>query len=339
MFQRSIKFAAVFLLACGLSIGSASAQSAAEFPTKPIRLVLPFAPGGLIDITARMLSEEMRQILGQPVVLEYKPGGSGVVAFNDVIRQPADGYTLTIGVNTTNLFNPIIRAHEMPFDIRKVLTPITGLVEAPQLFLATSVNFPPNSFKEFIEHAKKNPGKYNHTVVGMGSNSHFDFLVMQRRYGFSIVTVPARAGAATAQVDLINGDVQVAMMNAATYTPIVQSGRLRAFAISGAERSPHLPEVPTLKELGFEDIGIGTWTVVFAPAGTPAPILEKIRSAFAKALDTPKVKEQMAKLSLTKFLHPSADAAKQWLDGEFDKWSKVAEEFREELKMPPKKSN
>lgn len=338
MRSRLIKTAAVALLATGIS-ASANAQSASDFPTKPIRVVLPFAPGGLIDITARMLSEEMRQILGQPLIIDYKPGGNGVVAFNDVIRQPADGYTLTIGVNTTNLFNPIIRAHEMPFDIRKVLVPITGLTEAPQLFLGTTVNFPPNNVKEFVEYARQNPGKLNHPVVGWGSNSHFDFLVMQRRYGFSIVTVPARAGAATAQIDLINGDVHVAMLNAATYTPIVQSGKLKGLGISGQTRSPHLPDVQTLKEQGFEDIGIGTWTVAFAATGTPQPILEKLHQAFIAALNTPKVQDQMKRLTLTSFAHANPTAAKQWLDGEFVTWTKIADDLRSELKMPPKKDN
>jgi len=339
MFPRLIKATTAAVLASVLLGAGANAQSAGEFPTKPIRLILPFAPGGLIDITARMLSDEVRQILGQPVVLDYKPGGNGVVAFGDVVRQPADGYTLTIGVNTTNLYNPIIRAHEMPFDLRKVLTPVTGLIEAPQLFLATTVNFPPSNVKEFIEYAKKNPGKFNHTVVGVGSNSHFDFLLMQRRHGFSIVTVPARAGAATARVDLISGDVQVAMMNAATYTPVVQSGQLKALAISGSERSPHLPDVPTLKEQGFEDIGIGTWTVLFAPTGTPKPVMDKLHQAFTTALKADKIREQMRKLSTSPFVHENPDAAKRWLDGEFDKWEKIVNDFRTELKMPEKKAN
>jgi len=339
MFPRLIKSVSAALLTCCLVGTGANAQSATDFPTKPIRLVLPFAPGGLSDITARMLSEEVRQILGQPVVIDYKPGGNGVVAFGDVARQPADGYTLTIGVNTTNLYNPIIRAHEMPFDVRKVITPVTGLVEAPQLFLATTVNFPPNNVKEFIEHAKKNPNKFNHSVVGLGSNSHFDFLLMQRRHGFSIVTVPARAGAGTAQVDLISGDVQVAMLNAATFTPVVQSGKLKALAISGKERSPHLPDVPTLKEQGFDDIGIGTWTVLFAPVGTPKPVMDKLHQAFTTALKTDKVREQMRRFSTASFVHESPDAAKRWLDGEFDKWEKIVDEFRTELKMPEKKAN
>lgn len=331
--MTAVAMTAAFMIAMA---GGASAQSASNFPTKPIRLVLPFNPGGLIDITARLVGEEVRQILGQPLVLEYKAGGNGVVAFNDVIRQEPDGHTLTIGVNTTNLYNPLIRAHEMPFDIRKVLVPVTGIVEAPQLFLATTVNFPPTNVKEFIEHAKANPGKFNHTVVGLGSNSHFDFLLMQRRHGFSIVTVPARAGAASAQVDLINGDIQVAMMNAATYTPVVQGGRLRALAISGESRSPHLPDVPTLKEQGFPDIGIGTWTVLFAPAGTPKPVLDKLHHAFTTALKSEKVQEQMKKLSTVSFAHESPEAAKRWLDSEFEKWTKVVDDLRTELQMPPK---
>lgn len=333
-----IRIATALVLLCGMA-GGVQAQSAADYPNKPIRLLIPFGPGGLTDIAARLLSEPVREILGQPVIVESKPGGSGVVAFQDLIRSKPDGHTMVIGVNTTNLLNPIIRAHEMPFDVRKVLIPVTGLVEAPQVFLATKVDFPPGNVKEFIEYARAHPGKLNHAVIGSGSNSHFDFLLMQKKYRFNIVTVPARSGAASAQVDLINGAIHVAMMNAATYTPLVKGGRLKALAVTGDKRTAELPDVPTLKEQGFSDFGVGTWSGLFVAAGTPKEIVNKIHHAFTTALASEKIREQFPKFTITSFAHRSPEEFAKWLDAEFESWSRTADEFREELGMPPKKTN
>ena len=329
------RVAASAALLCAFAF-SAQAQAAESFPSKPIRLLIPYGPGGLTDITARMISEPLREIFGQPVVVESKPGGSGIVAFQEMTRAKPDGHTLVIGVNTTNLLNPIVRAHEMPFDVRKILTPVTGLTEAPQVFLATKVDFPPNTVKEFMDHARANPGKFNHAVIGQGSNSHFDFLLMQRKYDFSIVTVPARSGAASAQVDLINGAIHVAMMNAATSTPLVKAGKLKALAVTGDKRTADRPDVPTLKEQGFTDFGIGTWSGLFAPAGTPKEVVDKIHAAVTKVLASDKVKEQMQKFSIVSFASESPEAFEKWLDAEFVRWTAHADQFRKELNMPPK---
>jgi tripartite-type tricarboxylate transporter receptor subunit TctC len=220
--------------------------------------------------------------------------------------------------------------------VRKVLIPVTGLLEAPQVFTATKVDFPPTSVKEFIELARKNPDKFNLAIIGQGSNSHFDFLVMQRRYGFSMVTVPARSGAASAQIDLINGAVHVAMMNAATYTPLVKGGKLKALAVTGESRTADLPDVPTLKEQGYTDFGTGTWAGLFAPAGTPKDIVDKIHAAFTKALGSDKTRAQLAKFTVYSIASPSPEAFAKWLDGEFARWTPTADQFREELGMPKK---
>lgn len=335
---RLAALAATLLLSLPLG-ATAWAQSAASFPSKPIRIVIPFGPGGITDIVARLLAEPVREILGQPVIVESKPGGSGIVAIQELTRSKPDGHTLMIGVNTTNLLNPIIRAHEMPFDVRKALTPVSALIEAPNVFVATKVNFAPNSVQEFIEYARAHPGELNQAIIGQGSNSHFDFLIMQRKLGFTVVTVPARSGAASAQIDLINGAIHVAMMNAATYTPLVKGGKLKAFAVTGDARTPDLPDTPTLKELGFTDFGTGTWSGLFAPAGTPKEIVDKLHRAFTAAINSPKIQELLPKYTLASIASRSPAEFAKWLDGEFDRWGKVADEFREELGMPPKKKN
>jgi tripartite-type tricarboxylate transporter receptor subunit TctC len=331
-----LRLIAPALLVCGLS-GAAHAQTAANFPNRPIRIVLPYGPGGITDIVARLLSEPLREALGQPVIVESKPGGSGIVAIQEVSRAKPDGHTLLIGVNTTNLLNPIIRSDEMPFDVRKVLTPVSLLLEAQQVFLATKVNFAPNSVKEFIDYARAHPGELNQAIIGTGSNSHFDFLVMQRKYGFSLVTVPSRSGAASAQVDLLNGATHVAMLNAATYTPLVVAGKLKAFAVTGEARTAELPNVPTLKELGYTDFGTSTWSGLFAPAGTPKDVVDKVHAAFVAAINNPKTQELMAKYTLVSIASKSPEEFSAWLDGQFAYWTPVADQFREELGMPAKK--
>jgi tripartite-type tricarboxylate transporter receptor subunit TctC len=225
----------------------------------------------------------------------------------------------------------------MPFDVRKVLTPVTRLVEAPQVFMTTTVNFPPKTVKEFIEYAKARPGELNQAIIGTGSNSHFDFLVMQKLYGFKLVTVPARSGAASAAIDLINGATHVAMMNAATYTPMVKGGKLRAVAVTGEERTADLPEIPTLKEQGYTEFGVGTWTGLFVAAGTPPDIVEKIHAAVVGVLNSAKMREQYPKFTISPIPDKSPAEFAKWLDAEFAKWTPIADEFREDLGMPPKK--
>jgi tripartite-type tricarboxylate transporter receptor subunit TctC len=335
--KSTVKAVLGVLAGAVIASAGAQAQTAATFPNKPIRLIIPYGPGGLTDITARLIAEPLRDVLGQPVVVESKPGGSGIVGMQELIRAKPDGHTWYIGVNTSQLLNPIVRAHEMPFDVRKVLQPVTRLVEAPQVFMTTLVNFPPKTVKEFIEYAKARPGELNQAIIGTGSNSHFDFLVMGKLFGFKLVTVPARSGAASAAIDVINGAIHVAMMNAATYTPMVKGGKLRAIAVTGDARTADLPDVPTLKEQGYTQFGVGTWTGLFVAAGTPPDIVEKIHGAVVGVLNSEKMRAQLPKFTVAAIPNKSPQEFKDWLDAEFAKWTPIADEFREELGMPPKK--
>jgi len=310
------------LAAVILAVGTAaSAQAQESYPTKPIRIIVPYAPGGATDIVARVLSDPIREDLGQPVVVENRPGGDGVVAIQEVTRSKPDGYTLMIGNVTTQMLNPLIEGGKMPVDVFKDLTPVMRLVEIPAILVTTKVNFPPTTVKELVEYAKARPGELNYNSAGYLAYSHVDLLTLQKRTGIKMTLIPLKAGAGGGQIDLINGEVHVGLQNAATLLPIVQSGKLRALAVTSANRLPELPDVPTMKEAGFGDIGTNAWQALYAPAATPKDVLEKIHGAVTKALENEKAKTRLKELQFTLVPTKTLAEAQNWVNEEKARWA------------------
>jgi len=301
----------------------APAPAATDYPQKPVRIVVPYGPGGATDIVARILSEHLKDKFRQPVVVENKPGGNGVVALQEVVRAKPDGYTLLIGNITTNLLSPLLGDPPMPFDPFRDLVPIARLVDVPGVFLATTVNFAPNSVQEVVDYAKQHPGEVNHSTAGILAYSHIDFLMLQKRTGIQLVAVPLRAGAGGGQLDMLNGTVQIALQNAATVVPLVKSGKLKGLAVTSDKRLAVLPDVPTMRESGFDGIGTNAWQALFAPRGTPPEILEIINTAFVGALKTEKAIRQFEGLQFTITTTGSPQEAKTWLDNEQVVWKPI----------------
>jgi tripartite-type tricarboxylate transporter receptor subunit TctC len=315
------------LMAMALGLSLAVPHAAAnDFPTKPIRVLIPYGPGGATDISTRIILEEVRKHMKQPLVVENKPGGSGVVALNDVLRSGADGHTLIVGNITTNLLRPIIGDPPTPFDPFKDFVPVIRLVSIPNVLIVTKVDFPPSTLREFVDYAKQHPGKINHTVAGILNYSHLDWLTLQKRTGIELVPIPLKAGAGGGQTDIINGQIHAGLQNAATVMPFVKSGRVKAIAVANDERLPGYPDVPTFGEQGFSGIGTSGWQALFAPAGTPKEALDILNTAFNEALKSERVRKQLLDLQYTIIPTKSPAEAQAWLDKEREEWRpKVAD--------------
>jgi tripartite-type tricarboxylate transporter receptor subunit TctC len=316
------------LLAAALLVGVQALAQAADYPSKPIRIVVPYGPGGATDIVARILGEHLKEKFNQPVVVENKPGGNGVVALQETVRAKPDGYTFLIGNITTNLLTPLLGDPPMAFDPFKDLVPVARLADVPGVFLATKVNFPPNTVQEVVDYARTRPGEINHNTAGILAYSHIDFLMLQKRTGIKLVAIPLRAGAGGGQIDLMNGAVQIALQNAATVTPLVKAGKLKALAVTSEQRLPALPDVPTLTEAGFDGIGTNAWNAMFAPRAVPKEILDTMTAAVAEILSSGKAAKQLEDLQFTVLPTRSLDEARAWLAKDVQHWTPIVAEAK-----------
>ena len=308
--------------------GIQTVAQAADYPTKAVRIVVPYGPGGATDIVARILGEHLKGKLKQPIVVENKPGGNGVVALQETVRSRPDGYTMLIGNVTTNLLAPILGDPPTPFDPLNDLIPVARLVEVPAVFLATKVNFPPNTVQEVVDYARGRPGQINHNTAGILAYSHIDFLMLQKRTGIKLVAVPLRAGAGGGQIDLINGAVHIALQNAATVTPLVKGGKLKALAVTSPQRMAVLPDVPTMKEAGFEGLGTNAWQGLFAPKNVPKDVLAIVSQAIHEVLTSPKAIKQLEELQFTLIPTRTAEEALAWHRKEQEHWRPIVAEAK-----------
>jgi tripartite-type tricarboxylate transporter receptor subunit TctC len=296
----------------------------AEYPDKAIKILVPYGPGGATDVAARILAESMARVLKQPVVVENKGGGSGVIALREVSSAKPDGYTLLVGNVTTNTINPILQIAGTPGSLKNDLTVVTKLVEVPGMLIATKKNFPPNTLAEMVDYAKANPGKVFYNSAGILAYSHLDMLELQRRAKISLTNVPYAQGGGAGQADIVSGEVQLALRNVASAQPFVKSGQIKALAVTTEERLASFPDVPTFKEQGFADVGTNAWQAIFVPRGTPEAVMDRINAAALQSLEDPAVRQRLTDLQFV--ITPSRQPieARAWLDREFTKWQSVA---------------
>jgi tripartite-type tricarboxylate transporter receptor subunit TctC len=318
------------LALCVLTFAQANAQSAQDsYPSHPIRIVVPFAPGGTTDIVARILSEELRNILGQPVVIENKPGADGIIAIQELLRSGADGYTLMIGNVATNAVGPLFHAGELSFAYERDVVPVMRLVDIPGVLVATTQNFPPQTLSELIAYAREHPGKVNYGTPGIGNYVHYDMALLASRAGGLVMTaIPNKAGASGVINDLLVGTVQVAFVNAASTAGSIKAGTLRPLAVANHVRLASLPNVPTMQEAGFAGVGTIAWQGLFAHAAVPRPVLEKILKATAQALGAPTVRRVLEQQAFNIVPTSSLDEARFWLGGELRDWRKIIEDTK-----------
>jgi tripartite-type tricarboxylate transporter receptor subunit TctC len=323
--MRRLAILVLSLLAFAGSAATGQAQD--KFPSKPIKIVVPYVPGGATDIVARILADQLSRSLGQSVFVENKPGAFGIIAIEDMVKSGADGYTLMIGNVSTNAITPIIYADKFKIDYAKDVVPITNVVDIPAILVATTRNFDVKSVAELIEYAKKNPGQIRYGTVGPGSYPHYDMAYFAKRAGdLQMTAIPNKAGATGVINDMLNGSSQVTFLNAASSMPQLKAGTLRPLAVVNHGRLPDFPDVPTMQDLGYAGVGTIAWQALFAPASTPKDVLQTIFNATIEAMKAPPVSDAFKRQMFNTVPNASLDDAKVWLAAQMDSWRKITTE-------------
>lgn len=301
-------------------IGSTGALAQGDYPSHPIRLIVPFAPGGSTDLVGRLIAEYVGRDLGQPMVVENKAGAGGALGAEQLARAKPDGYTLGMATVSTHGSNPAIYS-ELKYDARKDFAPISNVMGVPSIF-AVHPKIPARTMPEFIELAKAEPEKYSFASPGVASLGHANIENFMMLSGIKLLHVPYR-GAGPALNDALAGQVDAITDNLSSTLPHLLEGRLRPLAVLGAERSEALPDVPTYTELGFPEMGTGGWFGLVAPAGTPREIVDRVNAAVHKAAKDPEFREKARKLGATIHTNTPEEFAKD-IDAAIERYSRVA---------------
>lgn len=301
--RRHLITAAAAAACAALGTDAAWAQA---YPSKPITLIVPYSPGGVVDASARLLGEQLAKALGGSVVIENKPGASGNIGMQAVAGAPKDGHTLLISYSANHVGNPAMFA-KLPW-AQKDFAPIAQLTAATNVITAHP-SVPANTLKEFAAYLKANPGKLNYASQGNGSLAHVGTALFEQATGTDMVHVPYK-GSGAAIADVLGGQVQVFITTPPSVMQHVQAGKLKAYAVTGKTRHPGLPNVPTVAEAGMPGFELEAWVALFAPAGTPAPVVAQLAEATRKALATPEAKAAAEKFGVEiRYADPAGLAA------------------------------
>ncbi len=310
---------------------SAPAFAQDKYPSKPVKILVPYAPGGGTDITARLFGDHMKNILGQQFVVENKPGAFGILAIEEMAHAKPDGYTLMVGNVSTNAITPVLFKKKLKIDYEKEVQSVARLDIYPSFLITTTTNFSVKDVNDLVAQAKKNPGKIRYTSAGVGSFPHFDMEIFARRAGVEMVHIPNKTGAAGMLNDLVVGDAQVAFINSASSAAMIKAGKLKPIAVVAEQRVPGYPDVPTMAEAGFKGVGTLHWQSMLAPAATPKPVIDTLYKAIVQASKEPALKEAFDKQLVSIKVSESPDEAKTWLKGELDAWRKITSEVKVDL--------
>ena len=295
---------------------------AQPFPSKPVRLIVPFPPGGAVDYYARAVQNRLQETFGQPILIENRSGAGGMVGADLVVKAAPDGYTLLVG-NIASLAMNVGLYSKMTYDPRKDLTPIIRTV-AVNYVMTVHPSVPARSVKELIDHAKANPGKLSYGSAGSGSAPHLATELLKQRAGIDMVHVPFKGGGPMV-ADLLGGQIHIVIADQANLMPHVKAGKLRALAVGTLERSASYPDIPTIAESGFPGFEARAWQGIAGPANLPADIVTQLNAAFAKAMAFPEVHQRLLDGGLDPITGtPEAFAA--FIRSEIDKWSRVAKD-------------
>jgi tripartite-type tricarboxylate transporter receptor subunit TctC len=311
-------FSSVFMaLGAVATAGHAAEQN---YPARPIRMLIPFAPGGATDIIARVLEPTLTRRLGQQIVIDNRSGAAGNIAVELVAQSHPDGYTLLVGNISTNSINPLLFAGRMKVNALRDLAPITKLVAIPN-FILGSPKLPASTLKEALAYAKSRPGQLNYQAP-LGSYSHLDMLALTAAAGVKMVHLPSK-GAGETLTAMLRGDIHITESNVASNIGSVRAGQVKAFAVTAEKRLADLPDVPTMAEAGFPGIGSLNWNGLFAPAKTPRPIVQKLHAETVAAMKDLDRDGTLAKRALPVSLSASPDEFAAFVNAEAKRWEKI----------------
>jgi tripartite-type tricarboxylate transporter receptor subunit TctC len=330
--EGTMKRVSTIVVSLACVAASLAVQAEEKYPSKPIKIIVPYAPGGATDITARLYGEQLKNILGQQVLVESRPGAFGILAIEEMARSRPDGYTLMIGNVSTNSITPVLYEKKFSINFERDVTSVSCLAIYPS-FLIVSTKSLGNvrTVAELVDYAKKHPGKVKYGSAGVGSFPHFDMEIFARRAGIELVHIPNKSGAAGIINDLVVGDVQTAIVNAASAAAMIKAGSLLPIAVLAERRLAGYPEVPTLAEAGFPGVGTLHWQSMLAPAGTPKDVLATLHKAILDASRAPALQEGFKKQLVSVSPHASLDEAQAWLQNEIANWRKIVTEVKIEM--------
>ncbi|WP_077001106.1 tripartite tricarboxylate transporter substrate binding protein [Variovorax sp. KK3] len=301
--RRGLLIAPLLALAC-----LAPAAAADDYPNKPVRLIVPFAPGGVTDTGARVVAERLGQRLGQQVVVDNRPGASGNIGTQMAAAAAPDGYTLVVGFDGTMVINPHVYT-KVPFDPVKDFAPVSKIGDAV-LIIVTHPSVPVKSFKELVDYSKTHSGGVSYGSAGTGSTPHLAGELLKARTGANFVHIPYKGGG-QAMADVVGGTLPMLYTAVAGAYPFVQKGQINPIAVSSAQRLPSLPNVPTVAESGVPGFESNSWIGILAPAKTPQPIVDKLQRELRAVVQSADIKERLASLGITASGNTPAEFGKQ----------------------------
>jgi tripartite-type tricarboxylate transporter receptor subunit TctC len=313
-----VRYLAALAVLTSLATIAASPAKTDEYPSRPVKVIVPFGAGGPTDVYARAIAEELRKSLHQPFVMENRPGAGTTIGTDTVAKSAPDGYTLLM-VSGTQTVNETLYAHR-PYQLMRDLVPIAPLIDT-DLVLVVHPSVPAKNLSELLALARAKPGTINYGSSGPGSNYHMAGELLKNLTGVDIVHVPYK-GSTGARNDILSGQVQMLFDSVPTMAPMIKAGLVRAIGTSGKTRSSTLPDVPTIAEAGVPGFNATLWVGFMAPAATPKPIVDKLHSEITKILTRPDIKDAWEKTGASPIVMTQPEF-KQFMDGQIDKWANV----------------
>jgi tripartite-type tricarboxylate transporter receptor subunit TctC len=313
---------ALVALPFGILSTAAIGQKPGAYPQRPVRLLVPYAPGGATDITARLLATKLNELWGVGVVVDNRSGASGNIALEMAARATPDGYTLLVGNVSTNAINETTFAKTLSIRPSRDLTGVTNLIELPHVY-AVNPAVAAASLKELVDHVRRTGAKLNYGSAGVGTYPHLDVARFLRVAHIEMTHVPYKSGGTGMITGILGNEVQLIMVNLASSIPQIRAGRIKALATTWPTRRAELPEVPTMAESGFPGIGTNAWNGLFAPTRIPRPLLDQIHATVVRTMESPEMKDAFGKQLMSVIVNRSPTDYQHFIEDEVRKWSRV----------------